>query len=710
VADAAQASLRELRQLEADMRAAEQHLSELEPHHPRLTAALEHYATLQERFERAGGYDSDQRIEQALAAFGLTGEQVLEHLSRAQQQQLRLALGMLRARSFADVLLLDEPERHLDIYSRQQLIAALQSLPVAIVLASHDRMLLDAVTKHVAYVDAGRVHLYRGNYSAFLQQHDSERVRFARLAHKRRRERQALEQTHANAPTAAARKRAKQRLARLESTTSTTTPATPAASAAHAALALGHARRPAETLLHVQHLYVRQLENLTFHLTAGTTVALIGAHGAGKTTLFETLVGQLEATHPDTRMYWANAAKVAHFDDAAGLQDAPVLGQLEAFVSTMRARSLLALVGLAEHADKIPSQLSSGQRARAGLAQVMAQEATVLLLDHPDEHLDVDMKTVLENALLDSPAAILLATHDMALIERVADQVWHLEAGQLHVYANVAAYQRGETLPNLAEPQHHPGQRRLLPGETSRDDNRDDNVYVDGASSLPTLAAQRTPALHDAEQEAQLEQELCTLDEALLDPLRHSERERERFTLRRKQVIDALSWCYEQRQLAPLPAYGAREGVVRVWLDIDNTNLDSSPRRYLRDDTNHHDTNHYDTNHHPAPRTATFYSNATVQGRVFIQGSTGHVLWQLPEDGCVLPWALERVVWGVVRIVFLHLDVRVLQTQYPTPLVGFQAAGDSWQTLTRKRFAWLEGYPPTQTPSRKISSRRKHVL
>lgn len=649
VAAVAWASLRELQRLEQDMRDAEARLGQLEPTDPRLQAALEDYATLQERFERAGGYDTPQRIEQALARFGLDANQVLEHLSPAQHQQLALALGLLRASSFADVLLLDEPERHLDLSSRQQLVAALQALPVALVLASHDRALLDAVATRVAYVAEGSVQLYRGNYSAFLRQHDSERVRLVRLVHKRRQERQALEQTRLGAPTPDARKRARARFSKLEPV-----PTAPTSTSA-VSLALGYETKSAETLLRVQNLYVRQLENLSFQLTAGKTVALLGAHGAGKTTLLEAIAGKLEPRHPATRVYWAKDAKLAYFDAEAGLDEAPLLGQLEAFVSAMRARSLLALVGLAQHADDTPAQLSSGQRARAGLAKVMAQDATVLLLDNPSEHLDLDMVAVLENALLDSPAAILLATHDAALIERVADQVWWLEAGTLHVYANLAAYQRGEVLPNLAEPQHNPAQAVLL---------ADDVNGVD-ASTTPADAAA---------QEDALEQQLATLDEALLDPLRHSERERERLTLRRKQVLDEVSWCYERRQPAPLPAYSAREGVIQVWLDI--AARDGSDQMM---------------------RVATFNSNAAVQGRVFIQQHTGHVQWQLPDDGCVLPWALERVVWGLVRIVFMHLELQVVQTQVNVLLPGFQDAGEGWQTLTRKGFMQLEGYPTSPT-------------
>lgn len=101
VADVAQASLRELQRLEQDMRKAEARLGQFKPTDPRLHVALEDYATLQERFERAGGYDTPQRIEQALARFGLEAAQLLEHLSPAQRQQLALALGLLRASSFA---------------------------------------------------------------------------------------------------------------------------------------------------------------------------------------------------------------------------------------------------------------------------------------------------------------------------------------------------------------------------------------------------------------------------------------------------------------------------------------------------------------------------------------------------------------------------------------------------------------------------------
>ena len=189
------------------------------------------------------------------------------------------------------------------------------------------------------------------------------------------------------------------------------------------------------------------------------------------------------------------------------------------------------------------------------------------------------------------------------------------------------------------------------------------NGEVNGEANSEVNGATDTRTSIDAAQENALEQQLHALDEALLDPWQHSERERERLTLRRKQVLDDLSWCYEQRQPTPLPAYGAREGVIQVWLDIDSSD---GPDEMMR--------------------VATFNSNAAVPGRVFIQQHTGHVQWHLPEDCCVLPWALERVVWGLVRIVFMHLELQVVQTQVNVPLPGFQDAGEGWQTLTRKGF------------------------
>ena len=645
--EASEGALKHVRSLERALREEEARLSAGED---RLAA----YGELVEAFEAAGGYHAEEGLRSFLAAFGFNEAHYNREVSTLSGGEgARLALAVLLAEG-ADVLLLDEPSNGLDLTTRRGLAQRLAEIKSAFVLASHDRALLDAACTHTAWLEQDRLSLYRGGYSGALEQRGQKLRSREKRNRERDKERARLAQTRAgmagwNTPAAArGRKAVEARVKRLEGEVE------PSSSAKPAELRL-ETERARGTLLAAEHLsksYGGQavVRDASLRVHAGDKLALVGPNGSGKSTLLELLVGELESDNPKSRLDWGKDAKVAVFDQQnRGLSDnLDLLDGLTRYVSEGRARGLLSLVGFrGEDVGKVPAELSEGQKARAGLALLMAVEANLLILDEPGEGLDVAMIGLLEGALRDTEAAFVLVSHDETLIEGVAERVLTLQGGVLKEFRGGLAGYYGGTL-------------RL---EEVREKEREPE-----------------PEESLEEREERLEAERLELDERLLDPFGLSEREVERLKRRYREVTDALFALYDARLPPPGPRYGVREGAVEVWGD-------------------------------EAGGAVLFRSNAGLavtlilptleagDGEAKQEGRVGHLVLAEPEDKCPLPWARERVLNAVARIAFERLGVRALQLQTSHDLSGshFRAAGEDWWTLSRAAYEAAEGYGRRQS-------------
>ena len=641
---ASEEALGHVRSLERALREEEARLSAGED---RLAA----YGELFEMFEAAGGYRAEEGLRASLAAFGFDETRYDQEVSTLSGgERARLALAALLAEG-ADALLLDEPSNGLDLTMRRSLTQRLAKTKSAFVLASHDRALLDAVCTHTAWLEQGRLTLYRGGYSRMLEQRGQALRRREKTDREREKERARLSRTRTQmagwkGPAAArGRKAVEERVKRLEGELE------PSSSSKSPELRL-RTRRARGTLLAAEHLsktYGEQavIRDASLRIHAGDKLALVGPNGSGKSTFLELLTGELESDDPKSRLDWGKDTKVAVFDQInRGLSDElNLLDHLTRCVSEERARGLLSLVGFrGEDARKVPAVLSEGQRARAGLALLMAVEANLLILDEPGEGLDVAMIGLLEGALRDTKAAFVLVSHDEALIEGAAERVLTFDGGVLKEFrGGLAGYYSG-TL-RLEEAQ-----------EKEREPEPEEDVEA---------------------REERLEAERLELDGRLLDPFGLSEREIERLKRRYREVTDALFTLYDARLPPPGPRYGVREGAVEVWGDEADTRV-------------------------------SFESNAGLAVTLILsaseaqEGRVGHLVLTEPEDGCLLPWARAGVVNAVARIAFERLGVRALQLQTPHDLGGsrFRAAGGGWWTLSRRAYEAAEGYGVRPTPRR----------
>lgn len=426
------------------------------------------YAEAESRFEAAGGYQLEARLESILAGLDLADaprELPVERLSGGQKTRLGLAGLLIRQ---PNLLLLDEPTNHLDIDALTWLEAWLQAFDGAALIVSHDRAFLDATTTRTLVLDPDSHTLrdFAGNYTAYTealareieqqwQAYDDQQAEIARL-HDTARHLRGMARfrrggktdtpdkfakgffANRSAGTVGRAKQIERRIERLLTEDRVDKPGR------HWQLKLdftdeaGGARRVL-SLDRVALAFGERLlfEEVSLTLTHGQRAALIGPNGGGKTTLLRLIAGELPPTGGEVRLgagvkvgYFAQEQESLDpdstpFDTIRAAADAVGMDQTE-------VRSFLHFFLFA--GDEVfvrNGDLSFGERARLMLALLVARGCNFLLLDEPVNHLDIPSRERFEAALIQFPGTVLAVAHDRAFIRRVATQVWELRAGRL---------------------------------------------------------------------------------------------------------------------------------------------------------------------------------------------------------------------------------------------------------------------------------------
>jgi ATP-binding cassette, subfamily F, member 3 len=602
----AQGALADVQSLERELRDEETRVAQ--------GAGLERYRELTEAFEHLGGYEAETKLVKTLELFDLSSkrDQDLNTLSGGEGMKLALVMALCQQ---PDVLLLDEPTNHLDIATKNLLAKLLTQYQGAVIMVSHDRAFLDSVTTHTAFLNNGGINLYRGNYSrAQLQQSISKRS-----------EQKPSSRNAAQSPNNTAASR----------------------------LTL-QAKEVKNTVLVAKHLSKTIdekiiLDNVSFRLETGDKIALLGANGTGKSTLLNIIAGHIESDGISADIYFNQDAKLLYLDqDQRGVEDhTSVLEHLTVYVRDERAKLLLALVGISKDSwSGFPDVLSRGQRARLGLAKIIASEANLLLLDEPTNDLDIQMIELLEATLASSDISFMFVTHDERLIETLATQVWVLEQGQVQRYSSLKDYQQ---------------QRPQLSDEAPED--------------LPAVVQESAEAKLE-----RLEGERLELEHALLDPITLSERDYARAKLRSQELLDELSILYDQQYPQPLPRY--HTSVNGVELQADNiagqieffTELPGNLKLVVQGSVGH----------------LTLKENGDICLLPWVRSS-------------LLQGAIR------LGFRYFNITIVQHSSTFDLRLTGLEASGDNWWTLSREKFEKLEGWvinKPKHTSKRKRRRRK----
>ena len=418
---------------------------------------LARYGQAQHAFDLDGGYTYERRIRQVLNGLGFGEHEYhlpVTQLSGGQQTRAQLARLLLEQ---PDLLLLDEPTNHLDLEAVEWLEDYLQSWSGAIVVVAHDRYFLDKVVTKIWELDRGSLQVFRGNYSAYLQQR-AERREHQRRAFLRQQAHIAQEEEFIQrnlagqrSKEAQGRRKRLQRLERVEAVSDE----------AHIRLDLRSDLRSGDLVLATYGLVVGYRSEAPLfvcpdlEIRRGDRVALLGPNGAGKTTFVRTVLKEIKPLAG--RVLIGAAVELGYFAQAhAGLHaDWTVLDEILAIknLPLNEARHFLArFLFVGDDVFKLVSNLSGGERARLALARLALQGANFLILDEPTNHLDIPSREILQKVLCDYPGTILLVSHDRYFVEALANQVWTLEDGRLYV-------SRGGYKTYLAERQERRAQR-----------------------------------------------------------------------------------------------------------------------------------------------------------------------------------------------------------------------------------------------------------
>lgn len=448
---AAMAGNHRFAQLQAELEAIETSLGDPQVYNN--LKALERVLLKQEvclaEYADLGGDSYPERVKEVLQGLGMQEvdfETPIGSLSGGQKKLVGLA-RLLLARP--DVLLLDEPDNHLDLAGKAFLESLINTYPGPVVIVSHDRYLLDAVVTHIAELEDGVLSTFEGDYSGYVADKELRLARQSELYRVQQREITRLEVTikryamwgkvYNNEKFAQRAKTIQGRLDRMDKIEQ------PVLERRKMGLKL-NGWRGSNKVLEIsglkksftnrlsQHGVLDRLDVLIWH---GERVGLIGPNGAGKSVLLRLILGQESPDAGEIRL--GPSVKIGYYAQEHETLD-PEQTPLRAvcYAGTMSESSAVAfliryLFSYQQASQKI-GDLSGGERSRLQLALLVLSRANFLLLDEPTNNLDVASAEVLENALEDFEGTVLAISHDRYFLDRTVNRILLLEKGRFKEY------------------------------------------------------------------------------------------------------------------------------------------------------------------------------------------------------------------------------------------------------------------------------------
>ena len=429
-----------------------------------LERALDAQHKLLEEYESLGGMNYTSRVREILRGLGLPEtdfDKPIRALSGGQKKLIGLARLLLARPS---VLLLDEPDNHLDMPGKAYLEKLINEYPGAVVLISHDRYILDAVATHIAEIEDGEITTFNGNYTEYIVDKEERLARQEELYQVQQREIARLEM---------ALKRYKQwvvfndkfatrmhslelRIERIEKIDR------PILERRKMDLTLNGWRgsnqvlelvdvcksflpHPASTSFDLQSTGLTPLSakdrvilnDINFLIRHGERVGLIGANGAGKSVLLRLILGKEQPTQGEIKI--GPSVKVGYY-----AQEHDTLDFSQSLIDTVRLAGnmsesnavsfLIRYLFTYQQATQRIGSLSGGERSRLQLALLVLSGANFLLLDEPTNNLDIASAEVLENALNDFNGTVLVISHDRYFLDRTVSRIFALEDGSITEY------------------------------------------------------------------------------------------------------------------------------------------------------------------------------------------------------------------------------------------------------------------------------------
>ncbi len=443
----------ELAEAERDLKAIEARLAEPEVYgdEEKLTQTLARHESKLAEFERMNGSRHASHVRELLAMLGFrAGDYDLPTEALSGGQKKLVALAQL-AVSTPDLLLLDEPDNHLDMHGKQQLERFILGYRKSIVIISHDRYLLDEVAAKTVELENGKLKIYHGNYSYYVNQRELQRLRqqqqyvtqqkeIARIEAMIERFERWAKQVLSRKHMLAARQR-RRMLQKMEERGEIIEKAVEARLMDFKVEGWRGSKKALE-LIDVSLAFgdAPLIRDANLLLRHGERVGVIGANGAGKTVLLRMILGELEPSAgavklgPSTGIgyYSQEHQTLENWLDRSSLE---LIRSLQNSSEQSAVNFLLRMAFSYEQVRQPVRRLSGGERSRLQLALVMLRQPNLLLLDEPTNNLDIASVEVLEDALDGFAGTVLIVSHDRYFLDQTVDRLVEIENGRLREFA-----------------------------------------------------------------------------------------------------------------------------------------------------------------------------------------------------------------------------------------------------------------------------------
>ena len=414
--------------------------------HPEDEDLLQRYDQLAYDFEQEGGFTYQAEIKSILNGFNFkenTWQKVIGTLSGGEKTRLAFVKLLLQK---PPVLLLDEPTNYLDLDTLDWLEAFLKNYQGAIITVSHDQYFLDHLANQIFELNFGKLTTFKGNYSQYVKERElmnnQQEAAYEKQQEKIKKEEEFIQKNLVRASTtkrAQSRRKALDKMERIK----------PPKHKQKVRINFTSDRPSGKEVLIAKDLTIgypdkTMVSDIDFQVNKNDRVAIIGPNGIGKSTLLKTIMKKLEPK--DGSIKYGASLDIGYYDQELQSLDPSktVLDTIWDRHKTMPekdVRSILAsFLFTAEDIDKTVGQLSGGQKARLTLTVLSLEKDNFLLMNEPTNHLDIEAKEVLEQALDTYDGTLLFVSHDRYFINELANKIISVRDGHAKIYNGNYSY------------------------------------------------------------------------------------------------------------------------------------------------------------------------------------------------------------------------------------------------------------------------------
>lgn len=434
-------------EIESKLRNLEERMSKFDS--TQLGNILKTYGELQDLYEKLGGYKLESDISKVCNGFKISSEMMDRKFSTLSGGEKTIVSFAKLILSEPSILLLDEPTNHLDISTLEWLEEYLKNYKGSILISSHDRYFLDQVTNKTVLIDRGKSEVFFGNYSYYVEENErrimsefedfknqQKQISAMKASIKKLQEfgRLAFPGGESFFKRAASIQKRLDKLELLDKPEEKK----------EIPLDFQISKRSGKDVLIIEDLSAIIGDKVLFdganmHITFGEKDCLMGKNGSGKSTLIKMILNMFDAELLDGKIRLGSNVLIGylpqeiHFDN----EDATILETARKFyegTETHLRASLAKFLFFEDNVFKKVKTLSGGEKVRLKLFELIQKNANFLILDEPTNHIDIDTKEMLEEALKEYNGTLLFISHDRYFINKIAQNIFEINDKKFDKY------------------------------------------------------------------------------------------------------------------------------------------------------------------------------------------------------------------------------------------------------------------------------------